>query len=952
MRFRMSDQSFNQGLQYSFVDKNEDSVAYKSRVLTNDRKRDLKVLSAIQFELRHCKSFYWSVAFATGGGVQSILAELLALEVKGIKGKILLSTYQTFTQPEALKKLMKFSNLEVRLMTEDVERAHWKGFVFEHESSYAVIVGSSNLTEAALSTNRELNVELHMKEESSLFLELNYEFELDWNRSHPLTLEFLERYQLAWEKQFAARTAREVLTIGQSVVPNHVQREALERLKQVRIEGHDRALVVSATGTGKTFLAAFDVHEFGAKKFLFVVHRENIARRALETFEIVHGTSKKIGLYSGGRFDQDADFLFATVQTLARDNHLQQFHPEHFDYIVIDEAHRSGAAQHLKVMRHFSPKFMLGMTATPERSDGFNVFAEFNHVIAYEIRLKQALEAEILSTFHYFGIEGIEVEGYGKVEGFNELEHERRVDHIIEQITKYGADQPRIRGLMFCSRIEEAKALSSSLNARGVCCLALTGSDSEDAREEAIKRLESDGLDSLDYLLVVDIFNEGIDIPKINQVVMLRPTESVIVFVQQLGRGLRKAPGKEFLTVIDFIGNYSNNFMIPIALYGDNRYDKEGLRRNILGENMFIPGASTVSFDEVSRERIFKAISDANLSSKKLLKEEFELLRHELGRAPKMMDFIRLNKRYPTTYFIHEDGKSPAFKSYLEVLKQLAPEEVDGVQSSEFELVEILMKTLSFKRKTEFLILQKLLFDKNWVNRDDLAVHLAQHEELDSMLSAIRNLSLEFDPTVVPFEKREHSREFSMIELRGDQVRLRHDLTAVVIEHLADLCAAVLSMLGSEKFGPNGLTLYKKFTRRDAMLLLGFETMMNEQSIGGYRYDKTRPVMGIFMKTHKTEDWDHIVDRFTSASTLDYSSKPGQKLGGAVHTWIKENSFGKFHLFCAKDSGEGPGFYYMGTMVPHVDQFEDAPHKGKNFVRMHFTLTQAASKEIFDYLSY
>lgn len=948
----MFDSSFNQGLQYSFIEKNEHSVSYKSRVLTNDRKRDLKVLSAIQFELRQCKSFFWSVAFATSGGVQSILAELIALEAKGTKGRILLSTYQTFTQPEALKKLMKFSNLEVRLMTEDIERAHWKGFLFEHESSYAVIVGSSNLTEAALSTNRELNVELHMKEESSLFMELEYEFDLDWNRSHALTPNFLDRYQLAWEKQFGSRTQREVLPSGQSVVPNQMQQEALERLKDVRLEGHDRALVVSATGTGKTFLAAFDVHSFQAKRFLFVVHRENIARRALETFEIVHGTSIKMGLYTGGRFDHDADFLFATVQTLARDNHLQQFRPEHFDYIVIDEAHRSGASQHLKVMRHFKPKFMLGMTATPERSDGFNIFAEFKHVIAYEIRLKQALEAEILSTFHYFGIEGIEVEGYGRVGGFNELEHERRVDHIIEQITKYGADQPRIRGLMFCSRQEEAKALSLSLNTRGVRCLALTGNDSEDAREAAIKRLESDDLDSLDYLLVVDIFNEGIDIPKINQVVMLRPTESVIVFVQQLGRGLRKAPGKDFLTVIDFIGNYANNFMIPIALYGDNRYDKEGLRRNILGENMFIPGASTVSFDEVSRERIFKAISDANLSSKKLLKEEFELLKYELGRAPKMMDFIRLNKRYPTTYFIHEDGKSPAFKSYLEVLKQLAPEEVDSVHSSEFEFIEILMKTLSFKRKTEFIILQKLLNQKGWLKRDDLAIHLAEHEELDSMVSAIRNLTLEFDPTVVPFQFRNRAKEYSILELRGDQIRLRDGLSSPVTAHLVDLCASVLSMLRSEKFGPNGLTLYKKFSRRDAMLLLGFETMMNEQSIGGYRYDKTRPVMAIFMKTHKTEDWDHIIDRFTSPSTLDYSSKPGQKLGGAVHTWIKENTYGKFHLFCAKDSGEGPGFYYMGTMVPHVDQFEDAPHKGKNFVRMHFTLTQSASKEIYDYLSY
>jgi superfamily II DNA or RNA helicase/HKD family nuclease len=948
----MSEDRFKAGLNYSFFAKNEESVTFRSRVLTNDRNRDLRVLTAIQFELRHCKSFFWSVAFATAGGVKSVLSQLVELQNRGVSGRILLSTYQTFTQPQALRELMKFPNLEVRLMTEEVERAHWKGYVFEHESSYAVIVGSSNLTEAALSTNRELNVELHMKEESSMFIELQQEFELDWDRSRVLNQDFIDRYTVAWGLQNIQRHSREVLPVGQSVVPNQMQKVALERLKQVRAEGHPKALVVSATGTGKTFLAAFDAKEFNSKRLLFVVHRENIARRAMETFQIVHGTAVSMGLYSGGQFDKDADFVFATVQTIARESHLQIFDPEHFDYVIIDEAHRSGAQMHLKLMRYFRPKFMLGMTATPERSDGFNVFEEFNHIIAYEIRLKEALEAEILSSFHYFGIEGIEVEGYGTVEGFNQLAHEQRVDHIIEKVTLYGADSPRIRGLMFCSRIEEAKAIAVSLNSRGIRALALTGTDLVEVREKAIRRLESDDLDSLDYLLVVDIFNEGIDIPKINQVVMLRPTESVIVFVQQLGRGLRKAPDKEFLTVIDFIGNYKTNFMIPIALYGDNRYDKEGLRRNILSENMYIPGSSTVSFDEVSRSRVFKSISDANLSSKKLLKHEFELLHFELGRPPRMVDFVRLDKRFPTTYFTNEDGKSPAFKSYLHVLQAYVPDEVSSVSSREFELAEILVRTVSFKRIAEFVILKTLLESDKWVTRDDLAVILAQYNAVETMVSAVNNLALGFDPTAVPFRDRHKAKEYAIIELDDERVRLKLGLSVDFKTHLQDLASSMIELLASQKYASNGLTLYKKYTRRDAMLLLGFDTMMNEQSIGGYRYDKNRGVMAIFMKTHKEGEWDHIVDRFTSPSTLDYSSKPGQKLGGAVHSWIKKHSYEQFHLFCAKDSGEGPGFYYMGLMTPHVDRFENAPHHGKNFVRMHFTLKVPASKEMYDYLMY
>lgn len=945
----MQNDLFKAGLEYSFVYKTEEIYHDRSKILVNDARRGLKVLNALRFELSRCDSFFWIVAFATAGGVQSVMAQLADLERRNVRGKILLSTYQTFTQPAALHKLRQFQNLEIRLLREELDNAHWKGYVFEHNASYAAIIGSSNLTASALSVNRELNVELHMKESSSLYQEIRFEFDTDWARADVLDDDFLAAYQVAYEAKKAIRVKEARDKIAYRVEPNSMQKEALDRLKQVRAEGHKRALVVSATGTGKTFLAAFDVKAFKAKKFLFVVHRENIANRARETFEIVHGLDVKMGVYTGGKFDSDADFIFATVQTLSRDRHLQQFAQDHFDYIVFDEAHRIGASSHLKVLNYFKPEFVLGMTATPERSDGFNVFAEFNHVIAYEIRLNQALESQILSNFHYFGIAGIEVEGYGTVDGFNELEHENRVQHILENVERYGADGIRIRGIIFCSRQAEAIALSASLNARGVRTKALTGKDSEMAREEAIQRLESDGLDALDYILVVDIFNEGIDIPKINQIIMLRPTESVIVFVQQLGRGLRKSPGKEFLTVIDFIGNHNNNFMIPLALYGDNRYDKEGIRRNLLRENLHVPGASTVSFDRISKERILEAVNRANLSSNKLLVEDFQLLSHELGRPPHMMDFVRMNKRYPTTYFVNEDGKPLAYKSYLEVLKKLAPALVGVVSDEEFELARILVKTLCFKRATEYYVLQMALSSRTWFSRAELKEYLTSKGCDKSLDSALDNLLLRFDPSVTNY--KENYADFSVIECSGELVRIKPGFSEVYYQHLTDLSSAVLAILEMENLLGDELVLYKKYTRRDAMALLQFETMMIEQSIGGYRCDSDRPVMAIFMKTHKTEDWTHIVDRFTSPSTLDYSSKPGQKLGGAVHTWIRDNEFGDFHLFVAKDSAEGTGFYYMGKMKPHLDQFTNAPHEGKNFVRMHFTLHHPAEEKMYEYLT-
>ena len=420
-----------------------------------------------------------------------------------------------------------------------------------------------------------------------------------------------------------------------------MQIAALNALKSIRNENKNKALLISATGTGKTYLSAFDVKAFNPKRMLFVVHRENIAQNAMMSFQkIINNHS--FGIFTGNKKETDADYIFSTIQTIHKQEYRKMFDPDDFDYIIIDEVHRAGANSYQELINYFKPKFMLGMSATPERSDDFDIYQMFDYNIAYEIRLQQAMEYDLLCPFHYYGITDLQVNGVSLEDksDFNHLTSQSRVDHIIEQINNYGFSGDRVRGLVFCSRKDEAKELSNLFNQRGYKTVALTGEDDENKRRDAMDKLETDdSVDYLDYIFTVDIFNEGIDIPKVNQVIMLRPTESAIVFVQQLGRGLRKDHSKEYVVVIDFIGNYEKNFLIPIALSGNQSYNKDTLRRFVSEGSLLIPGASTINFDRISKKKIFESIDKANFSDIKIIKESYLQLKQKLGRIPSLQDF-------------------------------------------------------------------------------------------------------------------------------------------------------------------------------------------------------------------------------------------------------------------------------------------------------------------------
>ncbi len=344
-------------------------------------------------------------------------------------------------------------------------------------------------------------------------------------------------------------------------------------------------------------------------------------------------------IYSGNnREGLDKKYVFATVQTLSKPENLALFAKDSFDYILFDEAHHLGASMHQRIFEYFTPKFCLGMTATPERTDNFNVYKLFNYDIAYEIRLQDALEENMLCPFHYYGVEDYELNGetIDDTTSLQRLVSEERADYIVRQTKYYGYSGDKLHGLVFCSRKDEAKGIAELLSKRGYKSIALTGEDGIARRDEVVDQLEA-GV--IDYIVTVDIFNEGIDIPCVNQVVMLRNTESSIVFVQQLGRGLRKFKDKEYVTIIDFIGNYKNNYLIPIALTGDKSHSKDSARDSVDLEPIF--GTSVINFTKIAKERIYKSISQSNLTLKKKLHDEYMNVKNKLGRVPLMCDLQR-----------------------------------------------------------------------------------------------------------------------------------------------------------------------------------------------------------------------------------------------------------------------------------------------------------------------
>lgn len=617
------------GAETAFIDLRSDSnLAYKPEFIVNSYQEGQKVLSVIERELSSCDSFAISVAFITRSGITPLLQILKELEQKGVNGRILTTDYLMFSEPEALKTLAGLTNVTLRMyQTDDNAGFHTKGYIFRKDGLYRILIGSSNMTQYALTVNQEWNTKIVSTESGEFADKVCSEFELLWNSQRSLDFDlfydaYLTKYEIVKKQRQLVRREKMPSIEAYRLQPNSMQVGFISSLKKLYEQRENKGLLISATGTGKTYASAFAMREIGFKRVLFLVHRNQLARQTMQSYKRVFSNTVSMGVLSGREAIEDCrnkDYIFATVQTLSREENLKKFRPDDFTAIILDESHHSPANSYQRIMSYFKPQLWLGMTATPDKRDdhieGRNVYELFNYNIVYEIRLQQAMEENLLCPFHYFGITDLSIiddQENGQYD-FSMLTSNERVKHIVEQATYYGYSGEKVKGLIFCRSIRESEVLSDRLNhtinpetGRYYRTIALNGSASEDQRQEAFERLAADengALQPLDYILSVEILNEGIDIIEVNQVLMLRPTQSPIVFIQQLGRGLRKANGKEFVVILDFIGNYNNNFMIPIALSGDRTYNKDNIRRFVMEGCRILPGASTVHFDEISRKR-------------------------------------------------------------------------------------------------------------------------------------------------------------------------------------------------------------------------------------------------------------------------------------------------------------------------------------------------------------
>ena len=978
------------GLETAYIDGNIASeISYKPGFVSNNHREGKKVISVIESELLKCDKFQISVAFITLGGVTPLLQTLKELERKGVPGEILTSNYLDFSEPLALEKLHSLKNIKIRMYdTRSAKNGfHTKGYIFREEEIYRIIIGSSNITSAALTTNREWNTKLVSTAQGEMTEDILREFDELWNSEYALDYdvfyeEYKQRYDIIKAQRKIASEGNITSLERYKLKPNSMQVGFIANLKVILENDEKRALLISATGTGKTYASAFAMRELGFKRVLFLVHRASLAVQAKKSYQRVFGSTISVGLVGAGYHEYDSDYVFATVETLNRDEHLQMYDPAEFDCIILDEAHHSSANTYQKVMNYFTPRLFLGMTATPDKRNdndsGENIYEIFNHQIAYEIRLQQAMEEDLLCPFHYFGITDLSVVQDTKSknlseEDFNKLVCDERVKLVIEQSNYYGYSGERVKGLIFCSRNRECKELSKKFNELGYRTVALSGEDSEMVRQDAFERLAMDESDAaadktpIDYIFSVDVLNEGVDIVEVNQVIMLRPTQSPIVFIQQLGRGLRKAEGKEYVVILDFIGNYNNNFMIPIALSGDRTYNKDNIRRYVMEGERMIPGASTVHFDEVSRKRIFASVDNANFSDIRLIKENYTNLKNKLGRIPRLRDFDEYGEMDVIRIF---DNNS--LGSYYKFLVKYEKEYKTRLPEDEEKVIEFVSKKLANgKRIQELQMLKRMLTYARGLAKLGLFAGLSEdmkkygrdvsQEQKENIVNVMTNefpagASKKTYAKCVFIEKNENdycpTKSFIQMLSNGEF----YD----ILQELVEFGISRYERDYSNTYDQTDFVLYQKYTYEDVCRLLNWEQNEVPLNIGGYKYDRKTKTFPVFINYDKAKDIsdttkyeDHFVPGYRDR--LIAISKSGRSLQSEdVQNFLKAKERGiHVELFVRKNKDDkiSKEFYYLGHMTASgkTKEFKMA-NTEKTAVEIEWILDVPVREDIYEYI--
>jgi len=876
----------------------------QSTFLTNES--TIKFLDKIKDSLTKCNEFHFSVSFIKKAGLVLLSKEIEEALVRGVQGRIITSTYQNFTDPSSLivfKKWMdKYDNFKCHLDLEcfGEQGFHTKGYLFNYDDYSELIVGSSNITRYALLKNKEWNISIYSKENKNAINDSIIEFNNLWNKTYLLENDLIEKYG----KMFDYAISRWDMDIETNflvkIKPNYMQLTALKEIAKLRGRGIDKALIIAATGSGKTYLSAFDAKNYDAKRLLFVVHRDTILNEAMNTYKKVFGTSREYGIYNGKNKNLDIDFVFASNLTLEKN--LDMFKNDEFDYIVIDEVHHAIASTYQKILNYFKPGFLLGLTATPERMDEKSVFDIFENNVPYELRLRDALINNLIVPFKYYGIDDTFVD-YSESDTnklVRQIANNLHCEFVKENILKY--KQPgKLKALGFCRNIEHARLMSEEMNNLGFKTTFLTGKDDTGIRIANYNALQSDTND-LEIIFSVDILNEGIDIPAVNMVLFLRPTDSSTIFTQQLGRGLRKFEGKEYLTVLDFIGNsYKRSVQIALALGGlakNNNIDKRLLALFVRNNFCELDLPIEINLDEQSKEKILDSIASTSFHTKIILEQEYHSFKKYLHKeyALKHMDYLNSEVASDIMKCINKYG---CFYNFLLEIK----EDVPLFDELQINFLKYLSSFFPLVRPYEFMIVKELINGKK--NKKDLEEAISLYDKFDkeSFEHALSNLEYKF------FSEKERKLKTKFINNENNDYSLIMPINDVYIEYVNDLLDYGLTKYNIDFYNVNDkLNLYYTYDRTSLLTVLNHHTLACREGIVFVNKE-----VYFFIDLNKDldiEEWLKYEDKFINKDLLQWESQTETTLDNSKG--LKLLSYQEAHLFVRKVKKED------GIVMPYI----------------------------------
>ena len=842
-----------------------------SRFVTNYT--DSTFLATIQANLRSCKKFFFSVSFIKKAGLVLIANDIKSALENGAEGRLITSTYQNFTDVESLNYFLKltqgFKNFECHLDDEcfydeknySANGFHTKGYLFEFDDRCEIIVGSSNITRYALLKNIEWDLVVDCKKNDGSFLDAFKEFNALWNKTNVLSQDIIRLY--AQKLNFAIeRWDMDYNPAEQKIKPNYMQYKALKELNRNRAMGINRALVVSATGSGKTYLAAFDALNFSPNRLLYIVHEGSILRKSLDDFQKVFAGLKTCGMYSSEAKELNADFLFAT--NISMSESLQLFSKDEFDYIIIDECHHAVADTYRKIIDYFEPEFLLGLTATENRMDNQDVLELFDDNIPYELRLRDAIINNLIVPFHYYGIRD-DLINYGLTDAeerrlIAQLANDRNCDFIHQHIEIHRPKGQKLKALAFCRSIQHARMMAENLGEHYHTAF-LSGKNTTGERIRAYNDLQSDNKD-LEILFAVDILNEGVDIPGVNMVLFLRPTESSTIFIQQLGRGLRKYPNKSYVTILDFIGNsYKRSVHIALALGSLSKgyiLEKKLLKTMVRDDFRILDLEKygvKIRIDKLSKEEILQHIDNENFNQVRYLKKDYLNFKSYLKTPtfPKHVDYVNSDYAPNLLKFMKIRIDGVKTNSYYGFLKGIG-EDIPLFPDDQVKAINYLSGLLPLVRRHEYLVIKYIL---NGI-KSESSIRLLLSNDIQGYSDEQLNHALRF------------LEEGGVLHRSCNDISFRCKVDSEFEEYISDLLEYGLSQYSIRYKDDDDFLLYEDY-RQDQVLLRILDNPKHNQ-LGTYYKNDCVYIFAGLKKDDSVQEHLNYKNKFLDNKTFQWES--------------------------------------------------------------------------------